>query len=293
MKSFKRTVSGLANQHLFHNVDIVVFLEGGEMCYTKAEAYTGRYSDETNDILYWKNIFQKFKDTSKIKFKSIGSKSTIKDIAFDVLNGNITTVMVAMDKEFDDILNQTLSHPNILYTMGYSWENDIWNAHVIREVIHELSAVEIPEEDINKNFSRFLKQIKPAVFVDGYLFSKKNSLFKRPNGYMAVVNCSPTDLPHVKVDAIELLITSKGVKKRTAYAFARRKSISPKMYCFGHLLADYCFQLIMHYLRNRLKLPSLHKEIIYRMGINKFFQNHFVNSEAHLYYQQLLTQNSA
>ena len=290
---FKRTLSGLTNQHLFHNVDIVVFLEGGDTCYTKAEVYTGSFSNESNDIIFWKNIFQTFLDNKKIKFKSVGSKTTVKEIALDVISGNVSTVMVAMDKEFDDILNQRLQHSNIIYTQGYSWENDIWNEHVIREVISELSAIEISSSDLNKNFSKFLKNIKPAVYADAYLFGKGNSFFNRPKGYMSLINCKPVDLPHVKLEKVELAIFNKGVKKGTVYSFAKRKQIDVKKSCYGHLLADYCFQVIMHYLKNRLRLPSLYKEIIYRMGLNKFFQNHFNSSDTYNYYLSQFPKNGA
>lgn len=288
MTSFKRTISGLNNQHLFHNVDLVVFVEGGDRCYTKSEIYTGSFNDETNDILFWKNIFQRFRNTEKIKFKSVGSKSTLKDIAFDIIDGNITTVMVAMDAEFDEVLHQKLEHSNIIYTRGYSWENDVWSEYVLQDIIQELSAVKVYSADLDVNFKKFLKHIKPAVIVDGYLFSKGQSLFKRPKGYMSVIDCDPTDLPCVKRQVIGLAITNKGTNRGTAYSFARRKRINVRLHCFGHLLADYCFQVIMHYLKKRLHLPGLHKEIIYRMGINKFFQNHFESSETYLYYQNLL-----
>ncbi|HEX5155407.1 MAG TPA: hypothetical protein VFW07_28390 [Parafilimonas sp.] len=286
MSSFKRTNSGLTNQHLFHNVDLVVFLEGGHTCYTKAEVYSGSFNTESDDILFWKNIFQVFRPELKIKFKSIGSKTTIKDIAIDIIDGNIKTVMVAMDNEFDEIIGQRFNHNNILYTYGYSWENDIWSQHVIRDVIEELSAIEISSEDINKNFSEFLKKIKLAVYADGYLFSKNSSFFSRPKGFMNVINCQPSDLPNVKSNTIELLITNKSIKKSTAYSFARRKSIDVKKYCYGHLLANYCFQVIMHYLKNRLQLPTLHNQIVFRMAIKKFFQSYFTTSEAYNYFKK-------
>jgi len=284
MRSFKRTISGLTNQHLFHNVDLVVFLEGGSTSYNKVEVYSGNFNDDTNDILFWSNIFLRFKNGVRVKFKSVGSKTTIKDIAVDIINGNISTVMVAMDNEFDEILEKRIQHNNILYTNGYSWENDVWSVGIIKEVIEELSAIEISTSDLNDNFSRFLKNIKIAVYSDGYLFSKGGSLFNRPKGHMSVINCEPMDLPHVKQNAVSLLITNKGVRKGTAYSFARRKLIDVEKHCYGHLFADYCFQVIMHYMRNRLQLPSLHKEIVYRMGINKFFRNHFDNTEIYNHY---------
>jgi len=112
MSSFKRTLRGIGNQHLFYDVDLVVFLEGGSLSYNKADVYAGKFTAETEDIIFWRNIFNKFFIHKKIKFKSIGSKKTIKEIAIDIINGQLSTVYVAMDNEFDEILNKRMEHSN-------------------------------------------------------------------------------------------------------------------------------------------------------------------------------------
>lgn len=272
MKVFRRSSSGLSNQHLFHNVDLIVFLEGGNVSYSKTEAYLGKCSENTEDIIFWEHLFKKFRAGKKIKFKSVGSKTTIKEIAIDIANGQISNVMIAMDNEFDEILKQRLAHPDILYTHGYSWENDVWNETVIHEVIKELSGLEIEKSIISNNFQSFIKNIKIAVYADGYLFSKGSSFFPRKNGILGCIDCCPIDLPSVKKDVIKNLLNSKNLKRGTVYAFGKRNSIDTHKHCFGHLLADYCCQLIQHFLKNRLSLPGVNKTIVYRMGINKFFQ---------------------
>lgn len=285
MSTFKRTLSGINNQHLFYDVDIVVFLEGGSNSYNKDEVYKGRYTSETEDIIFWKNIFNKFMAGKKIKFKSIGSKSTIKEIALDIVNGNIKTVLVAMDNEFDEILKQRIEHPQIYYTYGYSWENDVWNHQVIKGVIEELTAIEIDNDDIEINFKEFLKKIKIAVYADAYLFKKNTSFFPRKTGYMFCVDCSPTDLPKIKKNDLNEKLKAKGLIRSTVYAFGRQNSIDILKLCYGHLLADYCCQLVIHYIKKRHALKTISKDIIYRLGINKFFLLSF-NGHIYDYYEQ-------
>lgn len=287
MKSFRRTNVGLSNQHLFHNVDLVVFLEGGTTSFSKTEAYAGGFTDNTADIIFWQNIFSRFKTKTKIKFRSIGSKNTIKEIAVDIIDGKITSVIVAMDNEFDDILKKRLNHPAVVYSYGYSWENDIWCETVINEVIKELAAVRIDEGALNKNFKSFVKSIKIGVFADAYLFSKGLSFFPRQNGILSMIDCTPSDLPSVKKTSLGALLASKSLNRNTLYSFGKRLGICPKRYCFGHLLADYCCQLIHHYLKNHLGLNPPCKTIIYRMGINKFFQYAFESSVSSEYYSGL------
>lgn len=292
MKVFRRSSSGLTNQHLFHNVDLIVFLEGGDISCTKNDAYSGRGRENTEDVIFWEHLFAKFRKGKKIKFKSIGSKTTIKEIAIDIVNGQISNVMIAMDNEFDEILMTRLNHPDILYTHGYSWENDVWNETVICEIIKELSGIEIEKSIVSNNFKSFIKNIKVAVYADGYLFNKGSSFFPRKNGILGCIDCCPLDLPSVKKDVINNLLISKKLKRGTVYAFGRRKAIEPHKHCFGHLLADYCCQLIHHFLKNRLFLPGVNKTIFYRMCINKFFQVSYDNSHVAQHYELIFNKEA-
>lgn len=293
MSGFRRTFSGLNNQHLFYNVDLIVYLEGGQTSYTKEQVYAGAYSSETEDIIFWSNIFERFKSDKKIKFKSIGSKSTIKEIAIDIISGNIKTVFVAMDNEFDEILNQRINHSNIYYTHGYSWENDVWNPKVIKSVLQELTAIKIENNDIENNFREFISKITLAVYADAYLFKTGSSYFPRRNGYMFCVDCNPIDLPIIHEEVIENKIIEKGITKRKAILYGRKHGINPLKLCFGHFLADYCCQLITHYLRKRHSLSNIPKDYIYRISIRKHFELTFDNSEVFDFYKNQFEKNWA
>lgn len=290
MSGFRRTMSGLSNQHLFFDVDLVVFTEGGES-YNKEDVYANKYTEETEDVIFWKNIFKRFIEGKKIKFKSVGSKTTVKEIAIDIIDGQISTVMVAMDNEFDEILNKRIEHPNIFYTYGYSWENDIWNHNVVKAVIEELSAVEIENDDIKDNFDEFLNQIKIAVFSDAYLFQHNSSFFNREKGRMFCVECNPIDLPTIKPGEIDKKILEKGITRRKAVLYGKKKNIETLKFCFGHFLADYCCQLVQHYLKKRHELTNLSKDFIYRMGIKKHFELYFDNGHTYDYYSSQFNKN--
>lgn len=285
MSGFKRTASGLNNQHLFYNVDLIVFLEGGAKSYSKSEVYSGLYHEETEDIIFWRNMFDRFTKGKKIKFKSVGSKATIKEIAIDIINGKLETVFVAMDSEFDEILKTKIDSSNVFYTHGYSWENDCWNAEVLKAVIEELSAIRIKHSELKENFEAFLQKMKIAVCADGYLFKKSSSFFPRQTGFMFCIDCTPIDLPSVKKNEISNRIAARGLNKNTLYSFGRKFSISAHKFIFGHLLADYCCQVIIHYLKNRHNLIGIRKDIIYRMAINKFFLTSFDRGNIYEHYK--------
>lgn len=293
MSYFRRTQSGLKNQHLFYNVDIVVIVEGGDKSFSKAEVLSGLFHEETEDIIYWKNVFLKFRESERVKFKSVGSKSTIKEIALDIVNGQISTVMVAMDNEFDEILNKRAKHSNIFYTYGYSYENDIWNSTVIKAVVEELTAVEIANTIIEETFEKFLKALKIAVYADGYLLKKGASFFPRKSGYLFCVNCVAGDIPLIKKDEIEKKLVEKSISKGAIYSFGSKNKIETHKHCFGHLLADFCCQIIMGYLKKHHGLAAPRKDILYRMGIKKYFQLCFDSGPIYTHHQVQLTKNGA
>lgn len=179
MSTFKRTKNGLNNLRLFYNVNYIVYLEGGSASYNKTEVYQNNFNRDTEDISFWSQIFEKYKPNEKLKFRSVGSKVTLKEIAADLVDENIKHVYIAMDNEFDEVLNRRINHPNIFYTHGYSYENDIWNNKTIIDIISEFTAVKVDEKYINNGYNKFKNNIKLGVYADGYLFSKNQSFFYR------------------------------------------------------------------------------------------------------------------
>jgi hypothetical protein len=281
--AFTRTNSGLQNLHLFHNVDFVVYCEGGTS-YSFEDVKGGCFSVESIDSIFWSEIFNHYKDSS-VKFKPIGSKSTVKKIAEEITENNLSSVYAAMDQEFDMVYNTNLTHPNILYTHGYSWENDVWNVNVICDIIDTLSAKKVDKHMISNHFSKFLKDIKYLVSSDGFLFSKNDSFFPR-KGHMKLVNCNVSAPPLLKKEAVDEIKSSKPLNKGTVYAFGRSKNICAKRNCYGHILGDYCKQLIHYILKGVYNLNGIKDEFIRRMAIRFFYKN--ISDDINLHYQNTL-----
>jgi hypothetical protein len=288
MSTFKRTRSGLSNQHLFYRVDFIVFVEGGCESYTKEQIISGFFHEETDDIIYWKNVFGCYLGSKKMKFKSVGSKSTIKEIAEDIVNDRIAAVVVAMDSEFDEVLERRIIHPKVVYTYGYSYENDVWNANVVKAVIEELIATDIDGRLIDKHFIAFWRAIRIAIYADSYLFSKGSSFFPRKSGFLFFLEFRADKIPLIRRTKILNRLSGIDISKGTFYTYGRRHNIYPQKHCFGHLLADYCCQLIIGYLKEFHDLVAPRKEILYRMGIRKYFQLYHTGSIVDSHHQRQL-----
>ncbi|HAY3561573.1 DUF4435 domain-containing protein [Elizabethkingia meningoseptica] len=285
MGKFKRTNKGLSNLRLFYNVDYVVYLEGGNKSYTKEEVLQNKFNNDTEDIAFWSRIFSKYRKNIKLKYKSVGSKKTLKDLVEDVLSGDIVNVYIAMDNEFDEILNKRIIHPNIFYTYGYSYENDVWNENTIISVLEELTASNIDTSYITNGFKKFQKDIKKSIFADAYMFKKNLSFFPRKQGHLFCIECNSNNFPNVKIDEVQKLMGKHSLKENTIKSYGYRNKIEVIKFCFGHLLADYCCQIINHYIRLKHNFSSVKKEILYRMGIKKYFDKQYNNSTISNYYK--------
>lgn len=110
---FSRTDVGISSEHLFYDVDFVVYCEGPEQSDASASA----------DELFWTEMLRA--NGLSCKCKSLGSKSEVKPIAEKVANGSVTKTIAAMDRDYDDLFGDLILHPNVLYTFGYSWESDV------------------------------------------------------------------------------------------------------------------------------------------------------------------------
>ncbi|WP_237272710.1 DUF4435 domain-containing protein [Sulfitobacter sp. M220] len=98
---------------MFHDVDFVVYCEGKQV--------DGEGS--SLDEVFWERVF--LENGKTVHCKSLGGKSVVKPMAQKVADEGITNVVVAMDRDYDDLRNQIIEHPQVLYTYGYSWESDV------------------------------------------------------------------------------------------------------------------------------------------------------------------------
>lgn len=110
---FARTDAGISSEYLFYGVDFVVYCEGLEQTGASASA----------DELFWTTVLQA--QGVKCKCKSMGSKSNVLPIAEKIRSESISKTIAAMDRDYDDVFCDLILHPNVLYTFGYSWENDV------------------------------------------------------------------------------------------------------------------------------------------------------------------------
>jgi hypothetical protein len=136
--TLRRTRSGLQSLHVFHNADIVAFCEGGDMLSVELVSQ-GFGDDGTLDAYFWSQALDSIRAKGKsLHVKSVGNKPTLSSIANDVSEVGIPNILVCMDSDYDVPLGGSIESPSVLYTYGYSWENDALQLDIGGEIFFDL-----------------------------------------------------------------------------------------------------------------------------------------------------------
>ena len=273
--TFLRTNSGLSNLHLFVRADIVVFVEGGKS-YSCDDVDSGLYNSNSSDIRFWQVLFSIYRPEKDYKFRAVGSKEVVKIIAQEIKSGHVSKVVVAMDRDFDHINSRIISSDNVLYTFGYSWENDCWSDTTILQAYCSLSGscnnyAANKITFIKEAISQFSRSLHGAVYLDAILSQYGSSLFDRKK-HGRYISLDTYGMPSINMSQIKLSIgQARNVNPRP---ILRKTPILLEVLkdCLGHLLADYGFRLLSYLLKKTNGLPKVPKEYAASMLVEKFGQ---------------------
>lgn len=124
-KRFSRTTGGINSQGKFYRSELVVYIEG------KNKQPAGVVYDEH----YYKSIFNCLMKGANIKIKVLGSCLDVLDMYYKVLDGGIKNTLSIIDRDYDGIVFTKIKDKRLMYTYGYSWENDFWTKELCLKVI--------------------------------------------------------------------------------------------------------------------------------------------------------------
>lgn len=157
MKPFLRTNLGLSNEPLFRDADYIVYVEGKPSADRDADALTRTPPDE----MFWGEVFAAFAPTTKLRLKGLGNKLALMEVAQRVQQGQVDGCIVCMDADYDRQNGDLLEHPRILYTFGYSWENDVFSSEGIKEALRIVSTADVTDmalaSDLNAALNRLCR----------------------------------------------------------------------------------------------------------------------------------------
>lgn len=238
--TFTRTNSGLSNSAKFHGVDYLIYAEGGEY---DVELKCSKWAIDT---VFWGSIFSRYLPDLKYKFRAMGSKENIVPIAEKLSGAQISNAIVVMDRDHDSYRDCMIKHPCVIYTYGYSWENDAWRAELIisklkklapeRQITAEMAA------SIRERWNNFHSDFKRLVFVDVLCSLRRVKGVDREK-YWGYVDQRDISRLRVKREKFRSLIRDVKSKRIEPFKYVGRLHIDSERDCYGKLLAKFCYEI--------------------------------------------------
>lgn len=175
---FVRTDVGISSEHLFYDVEFMVYSEGP------------RRDDDgaTLDELFWSLLFSAL--GVRCKCKSVGGKSDVRPLAEKVASSHLTRTIVTMDRDYDDLFELMIDHPNVVYTYGYSWENDALltvDAGLASALFFDMVDVATLATELDTYLAGLSVTLRRTCLLDIAYFRCDESLFDREKP-LAIIN---------------------------------------------------------------------------------------------------------
>jgi hypothetical protein len=241
--TFTRTPSSLFGIHRFFGVDVVVFCEGGQSI-SYAEAIRHATVRETHDTVYWRSVVSRLQIERSFHFKSVGCKSVIESIWADAVRLGLDNITVCRDSDYDRALGRLAAVGRIGCTMGYSWENDVFQLPVIEALALRVlgpgpdgtAAV----QQIRAAIAQFERDLHRWVEVDISLYSRGLTGVFDKSKPLSVVDMSAP--PTVRLDRLQEKLTTLGYKRMPNRVISLNLC-QVMTHCFGKLVSRSIFHL--------------------------------------------------
>lgn len=248
----KRTRSGLQNSHLFYDVDYVVYVEGGTL--SRKEQDSGNHTGSL-DVTFWKTLFEWFSGSTTYKFKARGSKTQLLPIADDVEAHDTPNIVVAMDRDFDFHTGRLRKHPRIIYTRGYSWENDVWDLDGLLRIIENVSVqTPLPEtlcEEIRICIESFRRLARRIARVDVASTLAGDAPILKRDQVRRYLCAGKYHAPYCNRPEIRRRLTERRNSRTTPVRLPPGSATTGERDCFGHFLGCFGYHLLSYALKRQ------------------------------------------
>ncbi len=287
MGAFDRTAFGRDNRALFYDVDKTVYVEGG--CSVKG-------ASESFDGGFWRQIFATVRPDLKIKILHRGSKADLTCLAINFDRIGFDNNIIAMDRDYDGALGNLIDNNKIIYTYGYSYENDIFYGEVLPEIFHSLCPIcDIENELIDKIdtlISEYCRAVWWGQYADicGYIIGTKVIDRDKIGKYVSTNN--PALPPKIMKSALarDVYMANKNARVKRL-SNVPLKIIDLPSLTVGHLYAHYCFHVLVHLHSIYSNTKKLTKDGVRSVAILRF-SYYLINNKTDpisQYYNQVLS----
>jgi hypothetical protein len=243
--TFVRSVSGLINFKRFVKRSFIVFCKGGSQNITVTDALGGQHNASAEDRTYWDALLRAI-GFSDIHLKPLGSASHVIDVAEYIIANNISNNLVIIDRDFPG-RKKWIADRRVLYSFGYSWENDVVGPKVVAEAIVNLlhldpAGTSVLEKEFSDLLQRMIKISRWSILLQ--LMTQNPSCDFVPTDH-SFGGCICGDAITVRFDSKPLYDRIQRNKSRFTRSGTRRSTRESARYIPGHALIGLGYAFIV------------------------------------------------
>ena len=254
-----------ANSAIFHNADIIVYTEGEQ---------------NGDDAMFWTKILKVFCPNKRVKISPKGAKGILLAMLKEEMAINN---FIAIDRDLENIM----PNKNLIYTWGYSYENDMYSLDLILHIIciHKRICEENEEKEeirqkLDENINLFVEKIAP--YMCAYAEGLKENISVLPNPKNRRSNFE--DLFYTGRHTLNLEKINSCIKrlKHKCCEDGKHSKFRKLRYCNGHLIETFFYRLI-----NYLNVGKQEGKETIKSFCLGFFEK-FLTQEVENYYKTTL-----
>lgn len=271
--TLRRTASGLASLHLFFRVDCVVYCEGGEQL-SETQIFAGHGDEDTLDAYFWRSIADYLQASRTYHFKSVGNKAMLKTIAHDVDRIGIHSVIVCMDRDYEWHCGRAIDNSHIVYSYGYSWENDVCCALGFERLYFRLfprtAAAQAEVQRALRHFDRFASDLVKWCEIEITLFSRNLDLVFVRNKPMASLDVSG-QFPKLNITRVQAQLRRVGFSRRPKRHVAIPRN-EVMRHVWGKLSSRYLYHLFIKLIAQHGTTAKMNYDLFMRFMISEMLE---------------------
>lgn len=263
--TFTRTPSGIANYPRFFSVDVAVYIEG-------------RVDDGgivTSDHYFYTQLFAAHLPKKRIKIKCVGNRqSVLKYVESFSVNGRSNSLAV-IDRDFEGLRCTLLDHPSLIYTYGYSWENDFWTIDLAAALVDDLC---LRDGQSNAAFRQryrcAMKRISFLAKLDATLQLSGECLLPK-NGNSCGIAINKSGSFPVRATEVRRLVGRFREKEHDGSAMAKEflrslSAVPAEAIIQGHLWASVVYRLVADICKAFTDGPAPTKVVLGNLALARF-----------------------
>ncbi|MGY2733664.1 hypothetical protein ACVWYO_001338 [Sphingomonas sp. UYP23] len=177
-----------------------------------------------------------------------------------IIDGDISNTIVAIDSDYDEVLGHRISDRRVLYSSGYSWENDLYEhvfiPELIRKLAHRASVPAAITKILTESLQQFEKDARLPIIADVLALIAGSSMIPREApGRIVITSSNGTGNP--TFNKKEVIKLTKEAKERTSPRSPAVLTVMPNglKFLVGHCLS----YAIMLMVRSTLKQMGYRK----------------------------------